>query len=216
MKYIAIIILVFISTSCFAMDKKLSEGIKTYNETSAIVDKSREEYHKASVFYDKAFDDVGLGQQASDDEKIIARSRLNVAKEKAETAYQNLLAHEAMLAKLQPIKDEYDRQIDKQKAFNNKVADILTPIIIIFVIILAVFGIGKMQQFTKRYYDRLLKEGKITQVEYELMLRRSSEPTGNNDTNPATGLRMFGCVDSAGNPRGCSSDDYYRRRYDHN
>ena len=77
-----------------------------------------------------------------------------------------------------------------------------------------IFGIGKLQQFTKRYYARLLAEGKITQEEYEQMLRRSSEPIQNNDTNPATGMRMFGCVDSAGNPRGCSSDDDYRRHYD--
>ena len=216
MKYIVIIIAVFISISCFAMDKKLTEDIKKYNEMFRIVDNVKEEYYKTASFYHKLFDDIYFNHSISNSEKKISHDKLDEAQVKTKAAYQELLAHEAMLAKLQPIKDEYDRQIDKQKAFNNKITDILTPIIIICVIILMIFGIGKLQQFTKRYYARLLAEGKITQTEYELMLRRSSEPTGNNDTNPATGLSMFGCVDSAGNPRGCSSDDYYRRRYDHN
>ena len=56
MKYIIVIISVFISISCFAMDKKLSEGIKKYNETSIVVDGLRKEYYKESSIYDEIFD----------------------------------------------------------------------------------------------------------------------------------------------------------------
>jgi hypothetical protein len=66
-------------------------------------------------------------------------------------------------------------------------------------------------------YEKLLKEGKITQEEYERMIQNNkssisfvssissvSSVWDDERRNPATGLRMHGSVDAGGNSYSCS------------
>ena len=141
--------------------------------------------------------------------------------EEFRTQYYALLAK---AEKFEPLKEEYYRQkrieYEKEQTRMNIIA-----LIVILLLFTGIFGAAIRYSITQhRKYQRLLKEGKITQEEYDRIIENCNKSSAFSDdyrTNPATGIRMgLGGCDVGGNPYGSSfrnsssCSDNYKTRWD--
>lgn len=217
--------LLFTIVSCFAIDQKLIDGFKAYEATMAEAhkiaetaktsrissDESEELWHKVTNY------DLPIEVRTAAENKLEENQKL--VKELWAQYYELRTKAE----KLEPLKDEYDRQdlieYEKEQTRINIIA-----LIVILLLFVGIFGAAiRFSIIQHRKYQRLLKEGKITQEEYDRIMEENSRASVFQDdyrTNPATGMRMLGGCDVGGNPYGsssrsssCSSDNY-KTRYD--
>lgn len=210
MKYLLTAILLFIAINCFATNQKIIDGAKQYDiavsnlhkilETidtnSMSLDEFTEELHKTT--------DNSLSEEARD----AAKNKIDKNHKILDKLNSQYAEAEAEVKKLDPFKKEYDRQ--KEIEFENKQFVItILAITIISLLLITFFGFAIWFAITRRKkYQHLLKEGKITQEQYDRMMSSTHEKSTlfNDDrTNPATGLRMTGGCDSGGNAYGSSS-----------
>ena len=187
MKYLIIIILLFIAVNIFAIDQHLIDGVHEYNEAAImarVIEKDRAE---------------GWNHLYSDYDP-----------DKEEVQYQEALA---LIKKFEPIKKEYDRQNEIEKRRRDIKGMIIGPIQILGLPIAFFIGLLFVFRLMIKRNKRLLREGKLTPKEYKkMMLSGKSSLFSDSRINPATGLpiRGGGVTDAGGNVRGSSSDRYYR------
>lgn len=208
MKYLAIIILTFSTTYCFAVDQKLANGEKAYVaavESLKEVEFRIESEYRSLKYWLNELDKDKTDHFSSNHDRKFDQDKIDETNKQIQNLEaQYDLAKEAV-KKYEPLKLEYDKQVEiefKRDKFKTAILNVsgmlgLPLTFFCFLIWLNIYQCKK--------YKRLLQEGKITQDEYDNMMRcNKSHAFDDERTNPATGLRMIGGVDSGGNPSGCS------------
>jgi len=215
MKYITLITLFFISTCCFAMDQKLIDGANAYEAAVRHLEKIENNLTAQGYF----------GLWASDDMRNFNPDQIDETDERWHGLSVQYNEAKKTVKKYEPIKNKYD----KQKAREEEIKDTILGVIIILSILLSILSILAfifgLIIYQHKKYKRLLKEGKITQEEFNYIMKpHESKSIFNNDlgVNPSTGLPLIGngVCDAGGNLRGSSpsssSFDYsqdYRNRH---
>ena len=212
MRYLLISILLFITINCFAIDQKLINGAKEYEIAEANLHKIFDEINSNSMSLDEFIKELHktTNNNLSAEDKAVVKNKID---KKHNQLYELNSRHaeaEAVVKKLEPLKKEYDKQ--KGIEFENKQFSITILVVTtISLIVITFFGAVIWLIISQRKkYQQLLKEGKITQAEYDRIMSSSSSYEkstlfrDDNRTNPATGLRMIGGCDSGGNPYGSS------------
>ncbi|EKD45265.1 MAG: hypothetical protein ACD_69C00362G0007 [uncultured bacterium] len=208
MKYLIASILIFTTTCCFAIGQKLIDGAEKYDvavKNLSKIEGSIAVANESLKYWSNNLDEAKNSRNLSDDiiqfyqDKIYERN-----KQLNDLGIQYNEANE-IVKKLEPAKAAYDKQEEKERKWNKfetKISNIagMSIMPLGFVLIL---WISIRQQ---KKYKRLLKEGKITQEEFDRMTQ-SSHTFSNGAVNPATGLPMtgVGISDVGGNIRGSSS-----------
>ena len=219
-KYLIISILFFIATNCFAIDQKLIDADEQYSvaelklsEIENKIERTKEELEAVLRWLKWEEDKTGNFRT----ESIIKNYRTEVEEK------QNLLSNlntqqietKELLQKLEPIKNEYDKQSKIERKHENLKVSIITTIVISLIFITFFGSIIWLMLFQHKKYKQLLKEGKISRKEYDRIMssRHESKSMFSNDlgVNPATGLPLIGngVCDAGGNLRGSSSNNSF-------
>lgn len=222
MRCLLISILLFITTNCLAIDQELIDGAKKYD---AAVESSRKVL-EARIASKMPLDEFiktrhkMTDYSLSNEDREAAKNKIDEENKKWNELNLQYTEAEALVKKLEPLKNEYDKQ--KNIEFENNQFKItilvITIIVLIFITSFGTFIYFAVAQHKK--YQQLLKEGKITQEEYDRIMQQchQSKSMFSNDlgTNPSTGLPLVGngVCDAGGNLRGSSetrsSFDYSR------
>ena len=219
MKYLIIAIFTLTTSVCFAVDKKLSDIADEYSAAikelrtlrSAIkIEQDSLEYwlknlheEQSKNFAFKSVDMIAFHQ-----------SHIDEAKKNIKNFDSRYYQTEELIKKLEPMKKEYDRQaqkeFEKQQVIDSSLR--LGGHLLIFSIF--ILGAWVIIRYNIKY-RRLLKEGKITQQQYDEMTSSSSSPFSNMGVNPSTGLPMcgVGISDASGTPRGGTPTSSYSSSY---
>ena len=206
MRNVVIIILFFISVSCFAIDKKLIDGAAKYDAAVADLKKIIDAESEADLpigEWTKEFQKAN-DERLSDDDRKLAQNKIDKSHKKFNELSKQQIAYEEAVKKLEPIKAEYDKQKSKEEKIKRTMFNTIVTLAMLSPFALFIwFAISRHKK-----YQRLLAEGKITQEEYDRMMQRSRSSTFSSSmgTNPATGLPMvgIGISDAGGNVRGSS------------
>ncbi len=224
MKYLLIIILIF-TTNCFAIDQKLIAANKQYSvielklsEITNKIRRTKEELEVTSGWLKWEEDKTGNFRTESSIKNH--QSEITEKQNLLNTLIAQQIETKKILQKLEPLKDEYYRQ--KEKEYERQGLRDKIIVIIIILTFIVVFGLVIRLIITQqKKYQKLLAEGKITQTEYDSIISAPDAKStlfSSDRINPATGLRMTGGCDSGGNPYGCSfsssSSDNYRTKWD--
>lgn len=214
-KYPIIVILVFITINCFAVDQKLIDGARNY-ETAV---------EKLKEIEDGLRERGYIGLWSSEEMRNYNPDRIDETNERWNDLEYQYNEAKKTVEKYKPIKNKYDKQKDIE--FENE--QLKTSIMIgiaIFLIIVTFFGFMIWLAISQqKKYQKLLKEGKISQAEYDSIMSppcKGYTPFRDDTrTNPATGFRMIGGCDVGGNPYGCpfsnsnnSTSEPYKTRWD--
>ncbi|CAL7959122.1 conserved exported hypothetical protein [Gammaproteobacteria bacterium] len=194
MKPIILIILIFTSTCCLAISQKLIDGANKYD--AAVKNLKEIENNLTAQGY--------FGLWSSDELRHFNPDHIEETdKQIHDLAVQYNIAKK-IVKKLEPIKEKYNRQKEQEEYRAELLSDTGMLTLLLSMFALALWFIIRHH----KKYQQLLKDGKITQKEYDSMMQcNKSSMFDNEETNPATGLRMIGGVDSGGNPRGCSFEN---------
>ncbi|MEI8055206.1 MAG: hypothetical protein WCH10_04310 [bacterium] len=220
MKHLLIGILIFIVTNCFAISQRVVDGLKEYEIAVEKLEKAASELKSDDMLEDWELNHlVRIDFPCTNGIAECSADYIDEAKYGAMAVKYN--EAKKLVNKLKPKRDEYNRQKEREEKINNTIHSILVGATIIGVF-LSFFGFIIWLAITQhKKYQQLLKEGKITQAEYDSIISSSHEeytPFHSDRTNPATGLRMIGGCDSGGNPYGCSSSysssENYRTKWD--
>ncbi|CAL7962196.1 conserved hypothetical protein [Gammaproteobacteria bacterium] len=220
MKHLLISILIFIVTNCFAISQKVVDGLKEYEIAVEKLEKAANELKSNDMLEDWELSNLVRGNILCTD-GIAECSADYIDETKYGTTVVNYNEAKKLVNKLKPKRDEYNRQKEREERIKNTIHSIIVVSAII-AIFLSFFGFIIWLAITQhKKYQKLLKEGKITQAEYDSIISSSHEeytPFRGDRTNPATGLRMTGGYDSGGNLYGCSSryssSENYRTKWD--
>lgn len=210
MKNTIFIILIFISTCCLAVNQKLIDGANKYNDAIKSLEKIESDTRSAhsSLEYwteilnkdkhDKYADGLVKFEQSQIDEKNKQINSLGVQYNAAKEAVK----------KYEPLKKEYDKQKAKEEKRSERIAKLLdfagTTLMPLCILVFLL----RVSTWSRKKYERLLNEGKISKKEYEEMMQGDdSSEFSDSGINPSTGLPMVGVgiSDVGGNARGSSS-----------
>jgi len=213
MRYLITSILVFITTNCFAINQKLINEVNRYEIAINILEKIELGIKTKSKTLESWLKDLDeeknkVGIFRSDDMIKFYQLRSDETRNEINNLNTQYAQTKKIIKKLEPAKAEYDKREEKERKwdkFKTKISNIVGMSIMPLGFVL-ILWISIRQQ---KKYKRLLKEGKITQEEYDRIMTRHASSTSNNNTgiNPATGLPMtgIGISDVGGNVRGSSS-----------
>ena len=203
MKYLIISVLFFTTINCLAIDKRLVDGAHQYE--SAIANLNKINNYRAITqmsigdWIEESYKtkDISLSEY----DRKVAQNKINEEKKLWHALDAQHVVAERAVKKYELVKKEYDKQVQIESEQDRLRITILSTIIVLIVFV----GIFWRIIFQYKKYKRLLQQGKITQEEYDNVMRyHQSHVFEDERTNPATGLRMIGGVDSGGNPSGCS------------
>lgn len=210
MKNIIFIISIFISTVCLAVNQKLIDGADKYdvavkNLSNIKIDlglahKSLEYWKKilAKNKNDKYADGLIRLEQGHIDEKNEQINNLSIQYNAAKEAVK----------KYEPLKKAYDKQKAKEEKRSERIAKLLDFTLTTLIPLCILVFILRVSTWSRKKYERLLSEGKISKKEYEEMTQDDDSPEfSDSGINPSTGLPMVGVgiSDVGGNARGSSS-----------
>jgi hypothetical protein len=206
MKCLTVGIIAFAMTCCFAMDARIIEGAKLHEEAVENLDKIENSILVANESVEHWVKELHKGQNnffATEYDREFDQNKIDEKKRNiSDLSVQYNIAQET-IKKYEPIKKEYNKQLEIESKRAKLKTGILnvTGMLILPLAVFALVGWGIVCQHRK--YRRLLRDGKMTQEEYDRMMKNNS-PFSTTRTNPATGLTMVGGCDSGGNPAGCS------------
>jgi hypothetical protein len=158
--------------------------------------------YRSRKYWSRILNEDESARDVSDDIRKFDQDNINKAdKSIYDLGVQYNLAQETV-KKYEPIKNEYNKQLEIESKRAKLKTGILnvTGMLILPLAVFALVGWGIILQHKK--YKRLIREGKMTQAEYDLMMKNNNSFSSTR-TNPATGLTMVGGCDSGGNPAGC-------------
>jgi hypothetical protein len=208
MKYFILMILIFTSTRCCVIDQKLIDGAEKYDVATVVLSKLVHARIAANMPLGEWMAELHktTDDSLSDSDRKLARNKIDDADKKWNDLNAQIVVAEEVVKKYEPIKDEYDRQLSREKEVKDTIQNIAT-ILLILSIFASFFWFIIYQQ---KKYKRLLEAGKITQEEYDQMTK-SSHTFSDNGVNPSTGLPMtgIGISDVGGNIRGSSSSSSF-------
>ncbi|CAL7962366.1 conserved exported hypothetical protein [Gammaproteobacteria bacterium] len=206
-KYCVISLLIFTTSCCFAINKEIIDGANNYNITAENLRKVKfniESKYGLLEYWSKELDKTRNDSFATDHDIKFCQNKIDETKKELQNLNVLFNVTKETLKTLEPLKREYDKQIERE----SRHAELKTAILNItgmVILPLAFFGIIVLLNIYKyKKYKRLLQSGKISQQEYDNIMRNRSTMFDDDRTNPATGLRMIGGIDSGGNPSGCS------------
>ena len=230
MRYLIISVFVFIATGCFAIDQKLIDGAKQYGSTLNNLKKVESLIKTKAETLEAWLKDLDeeknkTGAFRSDDMLEFYKLRSEETRNEINNLSIQYEQTKEIIKKLEPIKIKYNKQMEeeyKRKKFRESVLNALGILGIPLAGFLVWLYFFRWLINKNKKYQQMLKEGKITQAEYNSIMSSSNEEytpfRGDDRTNPATGLRMIGGCDSGGNPYGCSSryssSENYRTKWD--
>lgn len=206
MKYLTVGIIAFVMTCCFAMDARIIEGAKLYEEAVENLDKIENSILVANESVEHWIKESHKDQDnffATEHDREFDQDKIDEKKRSISDLGVQYNSAQETIKKYAPIKKEYDKQAEKEFKIAELKTGILnvTGMLILPLAVFALVGWGIILQHKK--YKRLIREGKMTQAEYDLMMKNNNL-FSTTRTNPATGLTMVGGCDSGGNPAGCS------------
>ncbi|MBU0744248.1 MAG: hypothetical protein KKE11_02620 [Gammaproteobacteria bacterium] len=213
MKYVAISILIFITTNCFAINQKMIEGAEKYR--SAIANLEAIDYKRKlkydtlkSTLKDLAYEEDKTGLSRAENLIKYYRERTSEIKNIINDLGAEYIEAGKEVAKYKDINYEYEKQIEKEFKRERLKTTVLNVLgLAVFPILGLMIWLWGFIYIVKRN-KRLFKEGKITQEDYNRMMKnQKSHILDEIRTNPATGLPMIGGCDSGGNPAGRYFDD---------
>ena len=188
------------------MDHELIDGAKKYDAATAEL---------IGLIHARKAADIPLGEwmaelhkttddSLSDSDRKLARNKIDEADKKWNDLNTQIVAAEEVVKKYEPMKKEYDEQKAREEEIKDTIQNVAITVLILSVFISFFWFIN----YQHKRYKRLLKEGKITQEEYDRIIQSCKSNTSDDRrTNPATGLTMLSGCDSAGNAYGCSSSN---------
>ena len=220
MKYLVISIvsvLIFVASNCFAIDQKIIDGAEAYE--SAVKDLRKIEIKLETANDGPEYWSKKLNEERSKKGIFYSLHRIQFCQDKIIESKERIRDlgikyNEAKkeVKRLKPIVDEYNKQVEiehKKQDFKDTVIHFGKIIGIPIAFLLFIIFLSRL---TKRRYKRLLKEGKITQDEYNQIMSGNNKSRLFDDdkgVNPSTGLPLVGngVCDAGGNIRGSSSRD---------
>ncbi len=227
MKYLFSIILLFITTSCFSVDQKLIDSAERYGAAVANLHKIFEAIKANTMPLDQFIEELHktTDDSLSAEARVNAKNKINERHTILDKLNSQYAEAEVEVKRLEPLKKEYDKQKDIE--FENKQFRITVLVVVTISLIFITFFGSIIWLAINRHkkYQQLLKDGKITQEEYDrVMKNHESKSMFSNDlgVNPSTGLPLIGngVCDAGGNLRGSSpirssfdSSQDYRSRH---
>jgi hypothetical protein len=214
MKHIITSILFLVVTNCLAINQQAADSIKRHDLAMENLKKIEFEIaseHRVIKSWLEKLDKNKSSYFKSYDMEKFYQQRIKETQEKINILNSKYVEANKLVEKLQPVKKEYDKQIEleiKRDKFKTAILNVVGILGIPCIGLIAWLYFFRWIINKNKKYQQLLKEGKITQDEYDRIMSSSYEKStlfrDDDRTNPATGLRMTGGCDSGGNPYGCS------------
>ena len=207
------------TTNCFAINQKLIDASEQYDamkkklQETAIYINSEQSVLRS---WEKDFTEESNKNYISQADSMLSfyQVRIEETKIRINDLKLQYSQTEELVKKLEPLKNEYDKQAQREferKKFIDSSLRLGGHLLIFSIFILGAWFIIHQ----RRKHWRLLKEGKITQQQYDEMTSSSSSPFSNMGVNPSTGLPMcgVGISDASGTPRGGTPTSSYSSSY---
>lgn len=197
MKYLAITIFVFITTSCLAISQNLIDGNEKYKiainnlkEIEINILTKQDSLETWLNDLNEARSKTGISH--SDEMVKFYQMQANETKNQINNINLHYAKIKETIKELEPIKIEYDKQIQlehKKAEFNNTtwrtVWYITVLLIFAFSIFLALFIYKRNQRFCQ-----MMKDGKLSKEEYEKLMEPHKASAINFDSN--TSFKTYG------------------------
>lgn len=208
MKYIIIGFLIISSIGYFAFDKSQINGAKKYGVAVKNLEKIEDDMKsiRRSLGYWQEILEHDMSNRHMSDEVIkLDQNRANERNKKLQGLTEQYNEAKKIVRKYEPYKKKHDEQIEAES--EDSLGVLIFGAISKLMWILFIGGFLWFFGWMANRNKRLLEEGKITQEEYERLMQSNKSSIFADDarTNPATGLRIHGSLDSSGNPAGSSS-----------
>ena len=193
MRYIIFIIALLIPISGMVIGKKIINGERRYHEIAAL-------HANLGFEGDRLFlEERDLEWSYLYDKSPTTQAMIQAVSEKRKAVHKKQMAYNSELKKLEPLHDTYEQIIT---------AMVVTSFFGLFAFV--IFWFFRSWQRTKKYYANLIKEGKMTQAEYDELLKSSRSFNNGNSNDRAASDAILGCG------RGWTSDDDFVRRRENN
>ncbi len=213
MKYLLTSILFLVVASCFAVDQKLADAKEQYSLVELRLSEIENKIESTKKTMETIIQWLKWKESQPDRfryETVINNDRAEI--EEKQRLLDALVTQQTetkkILQQFEPLKNEYY----KRKKIENEREELIESAIVTIVVSVLIVIFGVIIYFAiiqHKKYRRLLKEGKITQEEYDRIMQcqqSKSMFSGDLGVNPSTGLPLIGngVCDAGGNLRGSS------------